>query len=240
MASVREVARQVQQARDKTGECAAAVRQAGELAHDALEVLHGACQGAVALEDQAAQVVQQWTGVVDGVEALARRLADLDARLQGLLDRLLGDGGASRPTSSPSRSATPASDTPGAERVAWQRRDLPDYITSGRYEDEAGQPVLVQSGKGPESPQIARYLFEAGILPRPGMPFVAMHVEPKVAWRMRTSGRARVELVINNKVCQGDLSCRKLVEDILHEGQTLVVHDPTEDRPLVFEGRSPR
>jgi hypothetical protein len=124
--------------------------------------------------------------------------------------------------------------------VARQRQDLPDYITSGRYEDETGRLVLVQSGRGVESPQIARYLFDTGILPRPGIPFVAMHVEPKVAWRMRTSGRDTVELVINNKVCQGDLSCRKLVEDILYEGQTLVVHDPTEKQPLVFKGRSPR
>ncbi|MFC5055398.1 DddA-like double-stranded DNA deaminase toxin [Saccharothrix xinjiangensis] len=239
---MREVAQQVQRARDKTGECAAAVRQAGELARDALELLGGACRGAVALEDRAAQVVRQWAAVVEGAGRLARRLADLDARLQELLNRLLGDRDAHSSTASPSRQAMPVPDLSGTEtqRVARQRRELPDYITSGRYEDETGQPVLVQSGKGPESPQIARHLFEAGILRRPGMPFVAMHVEPKVAWRMRTSGRATVELVINNKVCQGDLSCRKLVEDILCEGQTLVVHDPTEDRPLVFKGRSPR
>ncbi|MEU4806357.1 DddA-like double-stranded DNA deaminase toxin [Actinosynnema sp. NPDC023587] len=124
--------------------------------------------------------------------------------------------------------------------MARLREELPDYITSGRYEDENDRPVVVQSGRGAESPLIAHHLFDTGILPRPGMPFVAMHVEPKVAWRMRTGGHDTVELVINNKVCQGDLSCRKLVEDILYEGQTPMVHDPTEDRPLVSEGRSPR
>ncbi|WP_367131889.1 DddA-like double-stranded DNA deaminase toxin [Saccharothrix sp. HUAS TT1] len=46
-----------------------------------------------------------------------------------------------------------------------------------------------------------------------------------------------VELVVNNEMCQGMYSCRKLVPFILRPGQTLVIHDPVTSR--VFHGRSP-
>lgn len=240
MPGLQEVAQHVQRARDQADRCAATFRQAGQLARNAVELIQTACQGAVALEYEAAQVVRQWNDAADGADELTARLSGLDMLLQGLLTRLTGirDANRSVPESTPPPPATPGTSVP--DRVARQRRYLPEYITSGRYDDETGKAVLVQSGRGAESPEIARHLFDTGILPRRGMPFVAMHVEPKVAWRMRTSGRDTVELVINNKVCQGDLSCRKLVEDILYEGQTLVVHDPTEKQPLVFKGRSPR
>jgi hypothetical protein len=72
--------------------------------------------------------------------------------LQGLLTRLVGnrDAGRSVPGSAQPKTSTPAKAP--SERVTRQCEDLPDYITSGRYEDETGRPVLVQSGRGAESP----------------------------------------------------------------------------------------
>ncbi|SHF16952.1 SCP1.201-like deaminase [Streptoalloteichus hindustanus] len=62
------------------------------------------------------------------------------------------------------------------------------------------------------------------------------HVEAEVAWRMRRSGAKRVELVINNEMCRGQLSRVELLPDLLLPGQTLVVHGPRRTR--VFRGRS--
>jgi methyl-accepting chemotaxis protein len=68
VASLQEVARQVQQAGDGVDKVAAALRQAGELAHDAAELLRSACHGAVTLEDEAAQIGGLWSDVADGTE----------------------------------------------------------------------------------------------------------------------------------------------------------------------------
>ncbi len=45
------------------------------------------------------------------------------------------------------------------------------------------------------------------------------HVEGKVAWRQRNSGVDHVELVVNNEMCQGMYSCRKLVPSSFDQGK---------------------
>lgn len=93
---------------------------------------------------------------------------------------------------------------------------------------EQGERVLVA---------LAEHLIAAGVVRR-GVPTVAMHVEVKVAWRLRERGGLRAEVVINNLVCDGPLSCRRLAAVILGVGQELVVHDPAGTH--VFRGRSSR
>lgn len=89
---------------------------------------------------------------------------------------------------------------------------------------------MVQSGDAAsgEVRAIAKHVADLGLI-RPGStPWVASHVEAKVAWRMRkatTEHVKNVELVINNVICQGDLACEELLPDILLPGQTLIVHD---------------
>ncbi|MFT7841118.1 SCP1.201-like deaminase [Saccharothrix sp. BKS2] len=99
---------------------------------------------------------------------------------------------------------------------------------------------LVQSGQELDGThqQVAGHLRSIGFpAALRGRVTMGEHVEGKVAWRQRNSGVGHVELMVNNEMCQGMYSCRKLVPFILRPGQTLVIHDPVTSR--VFHGRSP-
>ncbi|MGZ3144980.1 DddA-like double-stranded DNA deaminase toxin [Lentzea chajnantorensis] len=45
-------------------------------------------------------------------------------------------------------------------------------------------------------------------------------------------------MVVNNRLCEGRLSCFELLPHVLLPGQTLVVHDPV--RSYTFHGRGTR
>ncbi|MCX2953630.1 DddA-like double-stranded DNA deaminase toxin [Lentzea sp. NEAU-D7] len=124
--------------------------------------------------------------------------------------------------------------------VMWSRAQLPAYQTSGMYRDPDGHSDIVQSGREPdgEHDRINDHLVRLGV-GRPGASLEASkHVEIKVAWRMRLSGVKHVELVVNNELCNGALSCAQLLPFVLGPGQTLTVHDPVRSR--VFRGKDVR
>lgn len=114
-----------------------------------------------------------------------------------------------------------------------------DGKTAGRYVDPDGYTEDVRSGYeiDGEHQQISEHLFRRGYPPSPPGARVTLgvHVEAKVAWRMRNGGVRHVELVVNNRRCRGPYSCRELLPEILLPGQTLVVHAPRTTR--VYRGR---
>ncbi|ANZ36653.1 hypothetical protein BBK82_11830 [Lentzea guizhouensis] len=117
---------------------------------------------------------------------------------------------------------------------------MPKYQTSGVYRTSDGRTNLVQSGREPdgEHDRINDHLVQLGI-GRPSASVEASnHVEIKVGWRMRQGGVDRVELVVNNELCNGALSCSRLLPYVLGPGQTLVVHDPVRSRE--FRGKDVR
>jgi nucleic acid/nucleotide deaminase of polymorphic system toxin len=137
-------------------------------------------------------------------------------------------------------SAAPATRQSESSWIERQRDQLPTYITSGFYRDEDGNSDLVQSGSesSGEDRAIARHLIERGLARPRGSATVPQHVETKVGWRMRQSGVQRAELIVNNRVCEGMLSCTEVLPEVLLPGQTLVVHDPVGS--YAFHGRGTR
>jgi hypothetical protein len=69
------------------------------------------------------------------------------------------------------------------------------------------------------------------------------HVEAQVAAKMRRPGRLpdEVVLVINNRVCRGQLGCRTVIGDVLRAGQRLYVYERDRNgrllpKPVVLVG----
>ncbi|KOV83749.1 DddA-like double-stranded DNA deaminase toxin [Nocardia sp. NRRL S-836] len=108
-----------------------------------------------------------------------------------------------------------------------------------QVEEKAGAAIatLVRE-PDEEHDRINDHLIQLGI-GRPGASVEASkHVEVKVAWRMRQRGMDHVELVVNNELCNGTLSCSRLLPYVLGPDQTLTVHDPVRSRE--FRGRDVR
>ncbi|MCP2095138.1 MULTISPECIES: DddA-like double-stranded DNA deaminase toxin [Actinosynnema] len=223
MPSLSEVALLVDRALDDARRAVVALSLVEESAGQAVGLLVAAGAGAEALEADFAEVAGLWRSVVSGAVRLRELLAVGIEHGERVLVALTGVPAASVPV-----------------ETEWERRELPAYVTSGyaRYRSGGGTE-LVQSGREPdgEHERIAEHLIAAGVVRR-GVPTVAMHVEIKVAWRLRERGGERAEVVINNLVCDGPLSCRRLAAVILKAGQELVVHDP--EGRHVFRGRSSR
>ncbi|MGW6937396.1 DddA-like double-stranded DNA deaminase toxin [Lentzea sp. NPDC054927] len=129
---------------------------------------------------------------------------------------------------------------PAATWAERHRAQLPSYVTSGFYRDEDGHSDLVQSGgeSNGEDRAIAQHLVNIGRVRPRTFPTAAQHVETKVGWRMRVSGVVRAEVVVNNQLCEGPLSCFELLPLVLLPGQTLIVHDPV--RSHTFHGKGIR
>lgn len=195
-----------------------ALRQASEDAGDCTKLITESTAGTTQ-EPEATEVIANFgaasTGALDQAEALA-------AALRGV-EQIRARFEVGTTTSNP----TPA---PPAE-VSWaeqQRTRLPAYITSGACLDPDGYTELVQSGREPdgEHERINAHLVAVGLVSPNRTAEASKHVEMKVGWRMRQSGVGRVHLVINYEVCDGKMSCTRLLPWVLLPGQTLVIHDP--------------
>ncbi len=188
-----------------------------------------ATRGASGLAAEADQVCGAWDHVIrecaEAINHLARLRSKIDEQSRSLAGR-----------------ASPTSVSTTHKRwIERQRQQLPAYITSGFYRDKDGNTDVVQSGRdtGREHQDIADHLRKEGFPPGGvGGVTVGEHVEGKVAWRLRNSGERYAELVINNVMCGGPFSCKKLLPYILRPGQTMTVHDPVSTR--TFHGRSER
>jgi hypothetical protein len=234
------VAAQFKTTLEKIDHLTAALKTAEDLVQEATDQL-GAAGAGSAQEYEFSQVVSRWTDVAESTSILLDLVSTIRTQIEQLLHDLVGDGSPHKPTKDqppkpPHAGADPAPETTWAER---QREQLPKYITSGIYVDPDGNTEIVQSGQEVNGThqQVADHLRNLGFPAGPrGRVTMGEHVEGKVAWRQRNSGVDHVELVVNNEMCQGMYSCRKLVPFILKPGQTLVIHDPVTSR--VFHGRS--
>ncbi|MEU7475314.1 DddA-like double-stranded DNA deaminase toxin [Lentzea sp. NPDC042327] len=223
-----EVAALLTQAVQKSEAAISTLSRASALVDECRSQLLAALAGTTA-EDDAAAVIASFQAVQDGV---AERVRELRAALEGLARIRARFEVHSRPE--------PASPAAVQSWVAGTRAGLPWYRTSGVYRSSDGRTDLVQSGREPdgEHDRINDHLVDLGI-GRPGASVEASkHVEVKVAWRMRQSGMNRVELVVNNELCNGVLSCSRLLPHVLGPGQTLTVHDPVRSRE--FRGKDVR
>lgn len=202
------------------------------MAEDASAILGDALRGS-AHDAEVEAAVAELDEVDTGVAALIRRLEAIVGLINAVVTTLVGgSAGVSSPGLVP-----PSPEPSWADR---QRAKLPTHITSGIYSDGDGHTEVVQSGREPddEHERINDHLKGIGLAPPTGSLEVTKHVEAKVAWRQRTGGVERVELVVNNEVCGGIRSCERALPFILGPGQTLVVHDPVRTRE--FRGRDAR
>lgn len=226
---------------EKIDQLEAALLAAWDLVQEATDQLGSSGSGS-AQEYEFSQAVGRWTDVAEGTSSLLDLVSTIRTQIERLLHGLVGDGSPhepmkDQPPKPPEAGADPPPEKTWAER---QREQLPKYITSGIYVDPDGNTEIVQSGQDVDGihQQVADHLRGLGFPASPkGRVTTGEHVEGKVAWRQRNSGVDHVELVVNNEMCQGMYSCRKLVPFILRPGQTLVIHDPVTSR--VFHGRSP-
>lgn len=189
-------------------------------------------------EAEADAVVASFNAVRDGART---RISEAKAALEGVARiRAVFESerkpGTTAPVPLPAESMSPREQP----WVTQARAQLPAYQTSGMYRDPDGHGDVVQSGREPdgEHDRINDHLVRLGI-GRPGASLEASkHVEVKVGWRMRLSGVSHAELVVNNELCNGALSCAQLLHFVLGPGQTLTVHDPVRSR--VFRGKDVR
>ncbi|WP_434450189.1 DddA-like double-stranded DNA deaminase toxin [Lentzea sp. E54] len=244
MATLEEVAAVLRNAADSAAKAVAPLIRAEELAEDAIDLIRSAGQGSSALEAEIEQAIGQFAQVKPEVAELLGLLDAAQKGIAGIVSALMGAGGAVPKASPAGASALPAASQTAETKPepSWaeqQRPNLPRYITSGIYVDQDGHSDIVQSGSeaNGEHERINRFLIEEDLVfvPDGALATVSMHVEMKLAWRMRQGGARRVEVVINRDVCGGPMGCEELLEDVLLPGQELVVHDPVGSR--VFHGR---
>ena len=138
----------------------------------------------------------------------------------------------------------PRGPSPGRDRAAQLRDQLPartatNRKTHGRWfvGDRPAQALV--SGEGDTTAELA-----AGYLARTGDQRAAVraHVEIKLAALIRqrweaTGQNATVTLVINNEICEGDMSCFVFIPRLLPQGCSITVVTPTGRQ--TFTGESP-
>ncbi|WP_090008629.1 DddA-like double-stranded DNA deaminase toxin [Lentzea albidocapillata] len=208
-------------------------------------VLAGECRShfaetmcGTAEEAEADAAVASFDAVSDGAQAL---ISEAKTALEGVARVRASFESVGKPGHTAPAPSTAEPMSPGEQPwVMRSRAQLPAYQTSGMYQDPDGHSDVVQSGREPdgEHDRINDHLVRLGI-GRPGASLEASkHVEVKVGWRMRLTGVSHAELVVNNELCNGALSCAQLLPFVLGPGQTLTVHDPVRSR--VFRGKDVR
>lgn len=208
-------------------EIAAQLDRVVELAARALHALRQASDSA---DDCTRLIAESTAGTTQESEA-ATITANFDAASAGALDQAEALAAALRGVEQ-IRARFEIGTTPASPAEPnWsehQRARLPAYITSGTYLDRDGYTELVQSGREPdgEHERINAHLIALGLITPNKTAEASKHVEMKVAWRMRQGGVDRVDLVINYEVCDGKMSCTRILPWVLLPGQTLVIHDP--------------
>ncbi|MET9225012.1 DddA-like double-stranded DNA deaminase toxin [Lentzea sp. NPDC003310] len=227
--------RVVRKVEDSIANLAQAAALAEECRAGLAETVAGTAQAG-----EAEAVIASFAAVKDGAETrIAEAGATLDgiARIRASLESGRGSGTAASIPTPPVPNSTAPRDEPW---VARSRAHLPAYQTSGVFRDRDGHADMIQSGREAdgEHDRINDHLIQLGIGRLGATIEASKHVEVKVGWRMRLNGVDEAELVVNNELCNGVLSCAKLLPFVLGPGQTLTVHDPVRSR--VFRGKDVR
>jgi hypothetical protein len=108
--------------------------------------------------------------------------------------------------------------------------------THGVWFDQDGHSDEIISGRDSDQKRVAAILAETGMHQDLA---ITADVEMKAAARMRDRGVRRVTLVINNVVCEGRLSCDRLLPVLLPDGYELTVYGVDGFKKTYRGGRSP-
>lgn len=253
MASVDDVAKQVNAALDKASKCRDELAAADDLAEEAHDLLAVALRGSVADERDVEPLLATFSGMRADMLVLFRALDAGRAAAERYLGTLAGDAtpepgsDAQRPAQppqrpspaqssgqpSPARQAEPVD--PSAippERIEELRRELPPPVvpnsgqkTHGRWIGPDGAVRKVVSERDEGSALVEQQLAAKGLRRKITR---SGDVEMKVAADMAANGIKDATVVINYVPCQGPLGCDTLVPILLPEGATLTVHGITE------------
>lgn len=122
-------------------------------------------------------------------------------------------------------------------------RELPERRsgqTAGIVVDPDGTRTRLVSGRDPDSAQVLLALRNSPHWPQEqdGYPAAADHVESKAAMRMREQGITHAVVVVNNRMCAGDLDCYTAVQAILPVGYVLEVWEPGASAPKILRGKA--
>ncbi|MGW6930532.1 DddA-like double-stranded DNA deaminase toxin [Lentzea sp. NPDC054927] len=244
MASIGDVGAALNGALGKIEDAISAAHSAAELAEAACELLVVAGEGSLQADVEETRAL--FTNAVDGIrepEGLTSGLGTVADAIQGMVRRLELGG---RPPNTPAAPVAstrsprvllppPSSSAPrqgSPEHIRQLREQLPvsrqrksGQKTHGRWFAPDHPDNEIVSGEGPDDKAVAECL-KSLMMPRPGLPFAAWHVETKLAVHMRNNGIQHATVVIDNKPCPGDFGCTVLVGAILPAGSTLTIHGP--------------
>ncbi|WP_440898812.1 DddA-like double-stranded DNA deaminase toxin [Actinosynnema sp.] len=211
----------------------ACLAQAADLAAEAAELVEAA--GAGSGQTDVVTAAAAFREVAHDADRVVGR--DLDAAL-GAVRRIiaaLGTSGGERASPCANRS----------ERVDELAERLPPPVvpntsakTHGWWFTGRGAAQELISGEGPDAQAAYEALRQEGY-PRPGMPFVAMHVEIKLAAHMRRNNIEHATVVINNIPCPLVWGCENLIGVVLPAGSSLTVHGSNGYERTFTGGRKP-
>ncbi|MFI7059852.1 DddA-like double-stranded DNA deaminase toxin [Kribbella sp. NPDC050124] len=103
----------------------------------------------------------------------------------------------------------------------------PGDKTRGVWRDDDGIEHDLVSGRHEDDFDAAqRHAERLGIVRKPHGITTAADVELKFAMRMRREGIRHAEIILNNKPCEGQLSCDELLDRFLPDGASLTVYGP--------------
>ncbi|OLT38661.1 hypothetical protein BJF85_08090 [Saccharomonospora sp. CUA-673] len=191
---------------------------------------------------------------VEQTDAQHGRLTQIEHMLRGYLEQL-GATTAPAPGASPARDAAPAGNGPPVaaaspqEQVERARAQLPPRVgsdsvrrkTHGRWwSSSGGEPAALTSGRD----EAARRVDERFAQMDAPWPIAASaDVEMKLAQYMADNNITEATVVINNRPCQGALSCDNLLSVLLPTGSSLTVYgtepDGTPFKQTYRGGRKP-
>ncbi|MGI5504316.1 DddA-like double-stranded DNA deaminase toxin [Lentzea sp. CA-135723] len=230
MASIGDLGSALNGVISKIHDAITAAHLAAELAEDARELL--AIVGRGSHQADVEETCSLLTSAIDGIrepEGLTSGLGTVADAVEGMVRRLaLGPPSGSSDPLPPQGTNAPVQGSP--ERIRRLQEQLPvpsqrktGQKTRGRWFAPGCAESEIVSGEGPGDEAVADCL-KALMMPRPGLPFAAWHVETKLAVHMRDHGIQHATVVIDNKPCPGDFGCEVLVGAILPAGSTLTIH----------------
>jgi hypothetical protein len=227
VATLGEVGEALRAALDKIAQAIGVAHDAAELAEEARGLVGAAGHGT--LQPDVEEVQGHFTKVVEGIsepEGFTSGLATVADSIR-LFERRLGAGDAGTGEEIPSSSMSPEPGSP--EHISLLRGRLPPPVrergqkTHGRWFAAGGEDQEIVSGEGAAADRAAEFLKSLN-MPRRGVPFIASHVETKLAVHMRDTGLRHATVLINNLPCPGLFGCEALIGMILPAGSTLTIY----------------
>jgi len=244
-----EVGKALRAALDKIDQAIGAAHDAAELAEAARSLVGAAGQGTLRADVEEvrgffARVVEgisEPEGLTSGLSTVADSIRSYERRLEtGEIEASTATVSATAPPATP---ACPVPPEPGSpEHIARLRDQLPSPVqergqkTHGRWFAPESPDQEIVSGEGADADMAAEFLKSLN-MPRRGVPFIASHVETKLAVHMRNHDIQHATVLINNVPCLGMFGCEALIGMILPAGSTLRIYGSNGYEQTIAGGR---